>query len=554
MARVLRAAILIACFLYAGRVFAAGGTCPSGADYPSPTTFGPNVTLADLGITNCYFVAANGSDSNSGTSESSPWAHLPGMPACTGNCKAVTPTGGTGFILRGGDTWNNSNFPINWQWAGSSGNPIYIGNDPNWSSGGSSARPIWNGGGTSAYAGNMLTIKTKPGNVIVDNIEVTGLYSSATSGSGPNYLSICTSNVTMERIYAHGWVHNSGATQNISAQVFSEGCGTNVSGSVIRYNIADGSDTSQDFMMFAYSAIPIAYGNYMYKVQTGIDGCGDNWHDNMVDTLVQPVSGAAHQDGLYHMTPCGYQNGLVTIYNNVVRNITWSGSGGAVKFWLNGNGGFPSNVTAGYAFNNVIYNNVPGNTFDTGRSNAGSVNYGTWYIFNNTVACGTDSEPGVCQIGTKTSGNPMTLHLSNNHWISTGSVLTCSSPCVATQTDDLTQTVSQASAQGYSDSTAYAYEPTSASGATVTQTLTAALASTRQSVCTAIGAVDTAAGAACQSDTTYACAYEQGSHTLQCPAKQTVARAADPNVGAYQFSSVQATTPNPPAGLVVSVQ
>src|SRR5579872_7279861 len=77
--------------------FAAAGACPAGA----PVTGN-----------NCYFVAANGSDSNNGTSESTPWLHAPGMPNCTGNCQVVANSGlnpGNGVILRGGDTWHFGN-------------------------------------------------------------------------------------------------------------------------------------------------------------------------------------------------------------------------------------------------------------------------------------------------------------------------------------------------------------------------------------------------------------------------------------------------------------
>ena len=40
-----------------------GGTCPSGANYVNPSNAtGSLVTLSSLGITNCYYIAANGSD------------------------------------------------------------------------------------------------------------------------------------------------------------------------------------------------------------------------------------------------------------------------------------------------------------------------------------------------------------------------------------------------------------------------------------------------------------------------------------------------------------
>jgi Chitobiase/beta-hexosaminidase C-terminal domain len=151
-----RLIILIA--LCAG-ISGAQGICPAGT---------PNAGLAK-----CYFIAANGSDSNSGTVEGgsgtvntsgtsvtavsgtpfnsawtgtitingtgytiatinsatsatlttsagtqtgvafsvvgSPWLHYPGMTNCTSNCAAHTPTSGEGFIVRGGDTYHFGN-------------------------------------------------------------------------------------------------------------------------------------------------------------------------------------------------------------------------------------------------------------------------------------------------------------------------------------------------------------------------------------------------------------------------------------------------------------
>ena len=60
MARLLRAVIFITCCLSAGSAFAAGGTCPSGANYLQPNTANTLVTLSSLGITSCYYIAANG--------------------------------------------------------------------------------------------------------------------------------------------------------------------------------------------------------------------------------------------------------------------------------------------------------------------------------------------------------------------------------------------------------------------------------------------------------------------------------------------------------------
>ena len=45
-------------------VMAAGGACPGGANYVNSASPLTPVTLASLGVTGCYFVAANGNDGN----------------------------------------------------------------------------------------------------------------------------------------------------------------------------------------------------------------------------------------------------------------------------------------------------------------------------------------------------------------------------------------------------------------------------------------------------------------------------------------------------------
>jgi hypothetical protein len=149
---------------------AAGGACPTAAQYINPANLGiagPLVTLAALGVTSCYYVAATGSDSNDGLSEASghPWQHAPYMPNCTATCAtvqaALTTTSAFGFIFRGGDTWHEFTgspqigLPVNWpngtgsqvngwDWikSGTASTPFYIGVDFGWFSGGAWVRPI----------------------------------------------------------------------------------------------------------------------------------------------------------------------------------------------------------------------------------------------------------------------------------------------------------------------------------------------------------------------------------------------------------------------------
>jgi hypothetical protein len=532
--------------LFANAAPAAGGACPTGANYYNAAG-SSLVTLGNLGITNCYYIAASGSDSNSGTSESSPWAHLPGMLTCTSNCAALTPAAGTGFILRGGDTWGNANLGIVWNWGGTSSNPIYIGVDLTWYSGSSWTRPIFSCGGSTCAGGNNnnFIYIFKP-YVMLDNIEMTGLYESATNS--PTFIKWTSNNVTISRNYLHGWSHApTGANATAGIQGNASGGGAGTSGSVVAYNVCDGSDTSQDMMACIGGTVPNVWGNYIHLVETAIDGTGDNWHDNMVDTLVNCyVSGGCHQDGIYNT--CAAYSSSILLYNNVVRNTTFPGSGGAVKFWLAGNCPFSG---TGYMFNNIIYNNLTGNVINTGGHRA--VPYGTWYIFNNTTACGTDSAPGACILGDNgNTGGSMTLTLSNNHWISTSkSQFSCTKTYVCTESNAVAQTAGRAKSQGYTSKSAYAFQPTKASGSTV------GTGANLSSLCTAIGAIDANAGVACGNAASYACSYNSTNHTVICPALTPLSRGSTWDKGAYEYNgtpTVATPTFSPTAGTYTSSQ
>ncbi len=548
LARLVRTTISMVLLLYAGSVFAAGGTCPSGANYLSST--GQLVTLASLGITNCFYIAADGLDSNSGADEAHPWAHLPGMPTCTADCASAlgaggqgnTSNAGSGFIFKGGDTWNGSNFGITWKWGGTSANPIYIGVDKAWLTGSSWSRPIWTCGGATCSVGIGSYFKsfTRNAYTTIDNIEVTGLL--AATGNEPNFFQLCGTYMTAENIYSHGW-STSETTHTPISQIFGVGCGEPNQGVTLRYNVVDGSDSSQNMMWFTLGRTPIAYGNIIRYVLTGIDGCGDDWHDNLVEYLVPGVT-PSHQDGIYHVAQCYNSSSLV--YNNVVRHITFAGSGGAVKLWLGGQAPCPFSSCTSYAFNNVVYDNLPGNMIDTGGHNA--VNYGTWYIFNNTFDCGTDSVPGDCSIGDAGNvGGTMVLNIINNHWISTdkksikgrkSQVGKCDH-FKCTETNGLYQSVGAAKKRGYTSKATHAFEPTSSNGSTVGK------GTNQNSLCTAVNAIDSDAGAACERGTTYACTYDSTNHTVSCPTITAVTRPTGAwDVGAYQFiTTTQASAP-----------
>lgn len=110
---------------------------------------------------NTYYVDyVNGSDSNNGTSTSTPWKHAPGMKGltptgtstgdgCASNCASYSPAAGDKIILKGGTVWPYTTMPFAFTWSGSSSTStygcagsgcIYIGNAVG------AGLPAWNNG------------------------------------------------------------------------------------------------------------------------------------------------------------------------------------------------------------------------------------------------------------------------------------------------------------------------------------------------------------------------------------------------------------------------
>ena len=520
----------------ASPAFAAGGSCPTSSSYTIQG--GSPGTLSSAGITSCFYISKSlGSDSNNGTSESTPWAHLPGMPSCTGQCSSTTLAAGEGFILRGGDSWGNSDLGVQWSRGGTSSNPIYIGVDPNWPSSGWT-RPIFNCGGSvcsGGQSGNYIAVNG-PAYVTVDNIEMTDLDWTGGQKSNDFVYGLAT-NLEVEHMYMHGWVTHSPSYDASGLFMDSSNGNSAIAGCKFHDNIVDGSDTSNNGFT-GVSNCEQVYNNYVSHVHVCYFIDMNIVHDNVCEDIAISVTGD-HANGFALFGPLRGTD--VLFYNNIVRHT--SGCSGCVNTYLFQLTGANSAYQLFY-FNNVFYDLNASNVIDLGGSGAGG-NYGTWYLFNNTGECGSDSSTTQCYNGN--SAVSMTLFDTNNHWISS-STSGCSNKGVGgtcTATNSLTENVSQASAAGYKSSQTYAFSPTSSSSPTV-----GAGSNEVSGYCSTISGINSAAGAACTNSTSVGCAYNTTNHTLTCPNETLVGRPTSTalDIGAYQFNSGNAL-PNPPSGL-----
>jgi hypothetical protein len=475
------------------------GACPTGASYLNPANpTGPLVTLTSLGITRCYYISASGSDSNSGTTESNPWLHAPGMSTCIAMCARLTPTAGDGFIFRGGDTWHvSSGIPLSgawkWNYSGSSpSSPIYIGVDLAWYAGLSFARPIINLDNplsTSAvsacsFADDFLhgIDLSKQSNVYLDSFEFLGACSTGAgfAGSG-GYIS--NGQGIVENVYIHGWTLTSTAEDDVltgigglggrylfnvidgsdstyGAACDSPSCVATTTQGATAWGMSDGTDVEYSVIRHVSNGIvsgtvKTLIGNLMeYQFQPSFGGTPqDHRHGNVVETV---SSGAGS----------GTEGSVCQFYNNITRN-TYTG----VNWW-------PMCSTF-YIFNNVwensghVYGNPPmdlNGLMLSPRSASGTV---TAYVYNNTFQS-VASRAGPRNAYTPGWASGSTAYFANNHIMGATSIRgffgclsstgnTCS--IVDNGGNTFQMTTAAANAQGYTLSNNYA--PTSSSGATV---------------------------------------------------------------------------------------
>lgn len=499
-----------------------------------------------------YYISNAGADTNAGTSTGASWAHAPGMANCANTCSSTTIHAGDSIILRGGDTWTSSSMPWNWSTAGTSGSFIYIGVDFTYFSGGSWSRPIITCSGSCAKQFNFGTT----GNFVqLDNLEWTGIRSTSTNPAFASIYAVDTHDVSgtqgsathvkVSNNYFHGACIAADGEQNAAYML---GWPNSDTLSEEYNNVIDGSDQTYYngsscvsipagyYEMIAFAGgVGNTYNNYMAHLSNGWVAAGAHtFHDNVINDIGSSIDnmpggmGDDHENGMESNADCSY-----VVYNNIFENIQFNG---IVLHQLSPNSGCTS-----YSFNNVHFNNDAPNGMQCYESSGG----GHCSFFNNTAQCGpTGTSTNICGRATGTGIGVWT----NNHFI------TSASPAIAggsvTIVTSTTQTQSTANSQGYNVSQTYAYSPTLSSNSTVTASGT----NETSVLCSAVAAIDTAAGTACLKDTTYGVVYNVSTHSVTGLARTPNSRPSSGswNTGAYQFTNSSAP-PVPHAPVIMGI-
>jgi hypothetical protein len=470
-----------------------------------------------------HYVAANGSDSNNGTSEQTPWLHAPGMPSCTASCASYTPQAGDQFIFRGGDTWHRSANTTDsndvymggqwtWSWSGSSSSCsfpdtvtppwsgssvtscIYIGVDTatpwvNASICGSSFcrprismdNPIWTNSThkDSAHTGfvtacsyddyTMNAFQNSGNYTIFDNFEISGKCWTQPPiyGKSAEWYQQGTHNALTES-YFHGWTEvynplpNGGGNEMDDASIVTGGA-SGANGNDYAYNVFDGTDSACGITSGASCTGGPAFQSDGYNI-----------HHNVFRYLSNGIASPSNiymiHDNLFEYLYESYdpsEHGNVIESEGELANTPIYIYNNTIRHVNTGVGVWPEPATVLYEFNNIVYdygNSVNCFLVDRNTNSNSSV---TVYFYNNTL---DSSCAGYRLYSSHSYGFVGTFNAANNHYIGfsvLGVLSWISNEASATVVDnggEVWQTLAIANLQGYTESNNY--QPTSTSGAT----------------------------------------------------------------------------------------
>ncbi len=371
-----------------------------------------------------FYVSNGGSDSNNGTSKTTPWAHVPGMASATGTAGSYSAVPGDTFILRGCDVWYNSNFPMALSRGGSSGNPVTITVDQTWYNT-TSCPSTWNR--------PIFDAITSSGSSAPMEINGSGGQSSGCVGGNGNYfVAFTASYITLSWVEMRNLYYANDAQNTCWA-----GNGWWRADSVDYITVSNSYEHA--WSMGTYSANKVGDADILVWVD-GSPACphcrpDPTVHDNVIETVDAQGNG-----GVYY------------IHDNRLHDY-YSGEGLQV-----GNPG-----ETDYVWNNSWYGllQVGGNGPQVPQSETPVA----MYFWNNAIVgwgdCINDASHGYTWSGAFYSQNNLCINSTGSN----GSGSPSAKP--VTISNNLGLTDAQATADGYAASQALPFSPASGSSVTV---------------------------------------------------------------------------------------
>ncbi|MFA5962252.1 MAG: hypothetical protein WC848_06225 [Parcubacteria group bacterium] len=516
-----------------------------------------------------YIDYSNGSDTNNGTSTSTPWKLAPGMRGCSvgdtgGNCNAKRVSGGTPgdrFIFKGGVTWPRAALSFNWYFgSGTTANPIYFGVDKAWYAGGAWSRPVMDAEDNEPYPSpeNYYTMMAIYGDgFVVDNLEFKGLAQLAdTNPIYPGMLTVGTSIASVQGIevkncYFHGWSHGGTAVHDNMMVLSTVLWDTPDMNLKIHDNVWDGSDTTKDMALAYKGSAGHFYNNYvgdMSNMYVGVNE-GYMWGNSFINigigrgidcTFINGVSDYFSFDCTTHGNTDETYGTHYGYYNNYSDHV----GGGANLIY------YPEPSGSTTVFNNVVVDD--GNqTMQLGALYMTPSNTFGYNIFNNTFQ--VTATNGTINGGTGGGdGSRFSFaKIQNNHIISSpiGSSINMSNiTTTTTQDHNLDQTAEVALAAGYLSTQTHPYSPQASNSSTVNSGTVLSL------ICSGLSDVaPSLIATACLSDTTLGVTYDAVNHAVTGDGKAAILRGASWDIGAYEYATgtSDTTPPTAPSGLNV---
>lgn len=328
---------------------------------------------------------------------------------------------------------------------------------------------------------------------------------------------------------------------------------------IMQNNVIDGSDTAEAQLnpygdcgatesnnQFCVTSADAGWrqpniwrGNVIQYVSSAFVGECSEWSNNLIQDLRLSTNPTTHTNAIECLDETASNN---LYYNNVERHTNNPNAKVPGGQWSIGlfNQVTPMSGYTDYVFNNVTYDglqNVPWGLFAGGNGCCGSL-----VFFNNTGDGGPSWTSQSYDLINKCPSAYKSCTFENDDLISnlaaSSSALTnCGSNC--TESGNLVESLSTASGESLTSGETYAYAPLNNTAETETG------GAATESFCSAVTAINAAAGAACVLDTSYGVGYNTTTHTVITPGRQQqVSRptgSAAWNRGAYQWG------PAPPA-------